>query len=124
MTPKNGRTIVAGMLCIGGVLASSWSTNAIAQETQVTSTALGHGVHMVVGKGGNLGVLTGADGTFMIDDQYAPLTEKTMSVVTALGGDSPRFVVNTHFHGDHTGAMKIWATPGRCLSPTTTCERG
>jgi cyclase len=112
MTPKNVRTIVAGMLCSAGILASTWSTNAIAQDTQVTSTALGHGVHMVVGKGGNVGVLTGPDGTFMIDDQYAPLTEKIMSVVKALGGDSPRFVVNTHFHGDHTGGNENLGNAG------------
>jgi glyoxylase-like metal-dependent hydrolase (beta-lactamase superfamily II) len=60
-------------------------------------------VRMLTGQGGNIGVLVGEDGIILVDDQYAPLTEK---IVTALKGLSPkpvRFVINTHLHGDHTG---------------------
>jgi cyclase len=58
---------------------------------------------MLVGQGGNIGVFMGEDGTFLIDDQFAPLTEKILAAIESVGGDHPRFLINTHYHGDHTG---------------------
>lgn len=58
---------------------------------------------MFTGSGGNLGLFIGQDGTFLIDDQFAPLTEKIIAEVKAVGGDFPKFLINTHYHGDHTG---------------------
>jgi len=55
------------------------------------------------GQGGNIGVLIGDDGVLMIDDQFAPLTEKIMAAVKALSQKPVRMLVNTHVHGDHTG---------------------
>jgi glyoxylase-like metal-dependent hydrolase (beta-lactamase superfamily II) len=55
------------------------------------------------GQGGNVGVLIGDDGVLMIDDQFAPLTEKIMAAVKALSQKPVRLLVNTHVHGDHTG---------------------
>jgi cyclase len=55
------------------------------------------------GQGGNVGVLIGDDGVVMIDDQFAPLTEKIMAAVKALSQKPVRLLVNTHVHGDHTG---------------------
>src|SRR5262249_22956330 len=55
------------------------------------------------GQGGNVGVLIGDDGVLMIDDQFAPLTEKIMTAVKALSQKPVRLLVNTHVHGDHTG---------------------
>ena len=55
------------------------------------------------GQGGNIGVLIGDDGVLMIDDQFAPLTEKIMTAVKALSQKPVRLLVNTHVHGDHTG---------------------
>jgi len=55
------------------------------------------------GQGGNVGVLVGDDGVLMIDDQFAPLTEKIMAAVKALSQKPVRLLVNTHVHGDHTG---------------------
>ena len=55
------------------------------------------------GQGGNIGVLIGDDGVLMIDDQFAPLTEKIMAAVKALSQKPVRLLVNTHVHGDHTG---------------------
>jgi len=69
----------------------------------IGSTKVSDGIHMITGKGGNIGVLIGEDGTFMIDDKFAPMTKDILSKVSELGGSSPRFVLNTHYHGDHTG---------------------
>ena len=56
------------------------------------------------GQGGTIGVLTGPDGVFMVDDQFAPLTDKIVAAIKQISNNAPiKFVVNTHVHGDHTG---------------------
>ena len=61
------------------------------------------GVHLLTRRGGNIGVSSGPDGVFLVDDQYAPLTEKILAALRTLSPKAPRFVLNTHWHGDHTG---------------------
>jgi glyoxylase-like metal-dependent hydrolase (beta-lactamase superfamily II) len=60
-------------------------------------------VYYLEGQGGNVGVLVGDDGVLMIDDQFAPLTDKIMAAVKKLSTKPVRLLVNTHVHGDHTG---------------------
>ncbi len=72
-------------------------------EVQVTTTHVGGPVHMLVGAGGNIGVVIGDDGAFLVDDQYAPLTDKITAAVKAIDNQPLRFVLNTHWHSDHTG---------------------
>lgn len=60
-------------------------------------------VHVLFGRGGNIGLLTGEDGAFLIDDQFAPLTERILAGVAEVTDEPVRFLVNTHWHGDHTG---------------------
>ena len=55
------------------------------------------------GQGGTIGVLTGPDGVFMVDAQFAPLTEKIVAAIKQISDGRIRFIVNTHVHGDHTG---------------------
>ena len=61
------------------------------------------GVAVIYGSGGNIGVSYGEDGNVLIDDQYAPVTEQILAAVRAIDPDPIRFVINTHWHGDHTG---------------------
>ena len=62
------------------------------------------GVKMLMGRGGNVGVSSGADGVFLVDDQYAPATPAIRRAVARFAGSAAiRFVLNTHWHGDHTG---------------------
>lgn len=63
----------------------------------------GEGVWMLTGAGGNIGVSAGADGVFLVDDQFAPLTEKIRAAVAKINDHPIRFVLNTHWHSDHTG---------------------
>jgi glyoxylase-like metal-dependent hydrolase (beta-lactamase superfamily II) len=58
---------------------------------------------MLKGAGGNIGLLTGSDGLLMIDDQFAPLSEKIKAAINSIDAGPVRFLVNTHIHGDHTG---------------------
>ncbi len=81
---------------------------AVAQDTdwdavEITSEDLGNGIHVLFGQGGNIGVSAGPDGTLLVDDQYAPLTDKILAAVSDITDQPVRFVVNTHWHGDHTG---------------------
>lgn len=74
---------------------------AAAQELNVTT--LTENLHMLSGKGGNIGLFTGPDGTFLIDDQMATVNQLLKQTIKELGGEQPRFLLNTHYHFDHTG---------------------
>ncbi len=67
------------------------------------------------GDGGNIGVLTGNDGTIIIDDQFAPLSEKIKTALKALNDKPVRFVINTHFHGDHSGGNENFGKDGAVI---------
>jgi len=73
------------------------------EDVSITSTHVGGAVHMLEGRGGNLAVMTGPDGILMVDDQYAPLTEKILAAVSEIDPGPIRFLINTHWHFDHTG---------------------
>lgn len=66
------------------------------------------GISMLIGQGGNIGVSAGDDGILIIDDQFAPLAGRIRAALDELGTEVPRFVLNTHFHGDHTGANALF----------------
>ena len=66
-------------------------------------SAIKDGIHVIMGRGGNIGVSVGEDGVFMIDDQFAPATETILGQVKTVTDQPVRFLVNTHFHRDHTG---------------------
>jgi len=71
--------------------------------TRITATRLAEGVYVLMGQGGNIGLSTGPNGAFLIDDEYAPLTDRIRATVDSLCGCPIRFVLNTHWHRDHTG---------------------
>ncbi len=70
---------------------------------------------MLVGAGGNIGLSVGDDGAFIIDDQFAPLTEKILAAVGALTSEPVRWVLNTHWHGDHTGGNENLGEAGAMI---------
>ncbi|WP_018983786.1 MBL fold metallo-hydrolase [Salinimonas chungwhensis] len=92
---------------IGAIaLSASMAVPAQSRFDDVTmkNTALAGSVHMLQGQGGNIGVSAGEDGILIIDDQFEPLAEKIAAALGKLGSDAPKFIINTHFHGDHTGS--------------------
>jgi glyoxylase-like metal-dependent hydrolase (beta-lactamase superfamily II) len=70
---------------------------------------------MLTGSGGNIGLSIGEDGAFLIDDQYAPLTAKINAAVSELTDAPARFLVNTHWHGDHTGGNENFGAAGTLI---------
>jgi cyclase len=81
-------------------------------KVEITSTPLADGIWMLKGAGGNIGVITGVDGTVMIDDQYAGLSAKIKTAVDGLTHKPIRTIINTHWHGDHTGGNENFANDG------------
>jgi glyoxylase-like metal-dependent hydrolase (beta-lactamase superfamily II) len=90
-------------------LAFAWcSTTASAQQrnfdnVEITPRHVNGPVYMLTGAGGNLGASVGTDGIFLIDDQYAPLTDKILAALATLSDQDVRFLINTHIHPDHVG---------------------
>lgn len=73
------------------------------------------GVAVLVGAGGNIGLSYGEDGSAIIDDQYAPLTDKIVAAIRKVDPDPVRFVINTHWHGDHTGGNENFGKAGAVI---------
>ena len=86
-----------------GVVAISLSAFGQMDDVTVSTTKVTDSIYMLQARGGNIGVSIGDDGVFMIDDQFAPLTGKISAAIAELSDQPIRFVINTHWHGDHTG---------------------
>lgn len=72
-------------------------------------------VSYIEGMGGNIGLFTGEDGVFLIDDQYAPLTDKIVAAIRTVSDEPIRFLVNTHMHPDHTGGNENFGRMGTMI---------
>jgi glyoxylase-like metal-dependent hydrolase (beta-lactamase superfamily II) len=84
-------------------------------KVEVKAEKVAEGVYMLTGSGGNLGLSVGKSGTYLIDDQYAPLSDRILAAIKAITPDPLRFVVNTHWHGDHTGGNENMGKAGALL---------
>ena len=106
--------------CLAVLAAAGAGSAALAQiqdmsAVRIETTPVAGSVHMLKGRGGNLGVCAGADGAFLVDDQYAPLSEKIRAAVSAVHPGPLRFVLNTHWHGDHTGGNENLGKAGALI---------
>ena len=77
-------------------------------KVEIKTTKVAGGVYMLEGAGGNIGVSAGADGVLIVDDQFSPLAEKVRAAFKPLSPGPLRFVLNTHFHFDHTHANPVF----------------
>ncbi len=91
-----------------GALAQQRNFDAV----QIKTTKVADGIYMLEGEGGNIGVSAGEDGVFLIDDQFAPLTPKITAAVRAISDKPIRFLINTHWHGDHVGGNENFGKAG------------
>ena len=82
---------------------------------QVRTIPITTNVYMLQGAGGNIGVSVGSDAVFVIDDQFAPLTRKILAAIAELTPNPVRFVVNTHWHSDHTGGNENLGQAGAII---------
>ena len=104
------RLLAAAALAALATIADAQDAPAPIEVVQVAP-----GVHVLYGQGGNIGVSTGRDGLFLIDDQYANLTDKVVEALARISPQQPRFVLNTHWHGDHTGGNENLAAKGSVI---------
>jgi len=102
-------------LLVIGLLGLSIPANAADEEVTIKTLKVQNGIYMLVGQGGNIGLFIGEDGTFLIDDQFAPLTPKHLEAIKAAGGEVPRFLINTHYHADHTGGNENLGKAGTLI---------
>lgn len=103
--------LAVSVCCAGGTVHAQLDPATV--EIKVTPVAAG--VWMLQGAGGNIGLSAGEDGVFLVDDQYAPLTGKILAAIKTVSERPVRFVVNTHWHGDHTGGNENLGKAGAVI---------
>jgi len=84
-------------------------------KVEIKTTDLGDNIYMLEGQGGNITVAVGKDGIIMVDGQYAPLHDKIKAAIEAISKKPIKYLINTHFHGDHTGGNELFARDGATI---------
>lgn len=107
--------VLAGGVLAGPVLGAAPDEDRFAQ-VEVKALPVSDNVYMLTGAGGNIGASVGADGTLIIDDQFAPLAERILAALDGIDGAAPKLILNTHFHGDHTGGNPVLGKTGSILA--------
>jgi len=92
-------------------------------KVEIKSTKVNGNVYMLQGSGGNIGVSVGADGILIVDDQYAPLADKIKAALKQLGEGKLKFILNTHWHGDHTGSNAAFGPEAPIIAHTNVRKR-
>ncbi len=117
MKPK---TILIASIC---ALASVTHAQQDFSKVEVKATHVAGNVYMLTGSGGNIGVSVGLDGILIVDDQFAPLAEKIEAALKQLSPGKLKFVLNTHYHGDHTGGNKHFGQQAHIIAHTNVRKR-
>jgi cyclase len=81
-------------------------------KVEIKTTDLGDGIYMLEGEGGNITVAVAKDGIIMVDSEYAPLHDKIKAAISAISNQPVKYLIDTHFHGDHTGGNEAFAKDG------------
>lgn len=123
MDPIHGPTrtgsSAAWMFLLTACVAFFGSTRAAAQQgfarPTIQTVRITDSIYMLVGSGGNIGLSVGSDGALLIDDQFATTTESILAAVSELSEGGVRLVVNTHWHGDHTGGNENLSRAGAII---------
>jgi cyclase len=92
--------LVVSLLCLYSLAAAQ---DEDFSKVQMKVTKVAGTVYLIEGAGGNIGASVGDDGIVIVDDQYAPLAEKIQAALKSITNKPVRFIINTHYHGDHTG---------------------
>lgn len=103
------------MSCVLTVVSGAVFAQQDFDSVQVEIQQVAPGVYMLAGSGGNMGLSVGKDTAFLIDDQYAPLTEKIQKAIATVTDKPVEFVLNTHWHGDHTGGNENLGKAGALI---------
>jgi glyoxylase-like metal-dependent hydrolase (beta-lactamase superfamily II) len=117
---RNHLSILAVFILCFGVettCAQDWS------KVEIKVTKVAGNVYMLEGSGGNIGVSVGPDGILIVDDQFAPLADKIKAALKTLGEGKLKFVLNTHYHGDHTGGNVVFGPDAPIIAQTNVRKR-
>lgn len=114
------RTVLMPCFAIGLLLLFTLTSivnhvNAQDENVTISTTKLTNNTYMLKGSGGNIIVSVGQDGVFMVDDQFAPLTEKIKEAISNITDQPVKFVINTHWHSDHTGGNENFGELGAII---------
>ena len=90
---------VLALLAFGSLAAAQDDLS----KVEIKATKVNGNIYMLEGAGGNIGVSVGEDGILIVDDEFAPLADKIRAALKNLGEGKLKFILNTHWHGDHTG---------------------
>ena len=112
-------TLAAAVVLLAAPAAAQQDFSAV----EVTGEHVAGAVHMLTGAGGNIGVSAGEDGILIVDDQFAPLADKIRAALAAISPGDLEFVVNTHFHFDHTGGNAIFGKEALIVAHTNVRKR-
>src|SRR5829696_10281495 len=99
MSRARGFGLAAGL----ALMASPALAQQDFSKVEMKAVPVSGNIYMLQGAGGNIGVSAGPDGILIVDDQYAPLADKIRAALKGINPGKLKFVVNTHYHGDHTG---------------------
>lgn len=100
------------------IFISLFYTNTYAQDwdkVEIKAEQVSESIYMITGRGGNIGVCIGEDGIYVIDDQYAELSEKILRAIRQLSEEELKILINTHWHGDHSGGNENMAKEGATI---------
>jgi len=92
-------------------------------KVEIKATQVRGNIYMLEGQGGNIGVSIGDDGILIVDDQYAPLSEKIRAALSKLHNGKLKFVLNTHWHGDHTGGNPVFGKEATIIAHANVRQR-
>lgn len=101
MTGRRNACLALSLLALAGLPAAAQQQDF--SKVEIKAMPVAGKVHMLQGAGGNIGVSVGSDGLLIVDDQFAPLADKIRAALKGLSQGDLAFVLNTHWHGDHTG---------------------
>jgi cyclase len=113
--------VIFAVLIIGLIQAQ-----ALAQDfskVEIKTIKVAGNIYMLQGAGGNIGVSVGPDGILIVDDQYAPLADKIKAALKMLGDGKLKFILNTHYHGDHTGSNPAFGPDAPIIAQTNARKR-
>lgn len=111
MRTGSATVLIAALACLASRAAAQTNLDTV----QVRSQLVAPGVYVLQGAGGNIGLAVGEDAVFVVDDQYAPLTPRILEAVARITPRPVRFVVNTHWHFDHTGGNENMGKAGALI---------
>src|SRR5690348_18456527 len=112
-SPRRAALIVVAVLAVAGYSRGQGQPDF--SKVEIKTTKLADNFYTLEGSGGTIGILTGPDGVFMVDTEFAPLSDKIVAAIKQVSSAPIRFMVNTHVHPDHTGGNENFGKMGVIL---------